>query len=148
MLVYCHFYSISGTKFLGHEINNRLRNLLNLACQTSLNLPKNSPIVIWKKLLTRGTEKVDGLLCKLSFRLLPHYICILPLLMHFVKHLVTSDFNNTITKGGWGRGKVPRREQLPTLPPSPSPLNETLIRVCCYNTIQDNTIIILYRTTL
>ena len=63
-----------------------------------MNFP-NSLIVIWKKLLTCGIEKVDGLLCKLSFRLLSHYICTLSLLIHFVKHLSTSimDFNNTIS---------------------------------------------------
>ena len=83
MLVYSHFYSISRTKFLRHEIN------------TVIDLPKNSLIVIWKKLLTCGIEKVDGLLCKLSFRLLSHYVCILSLLMHFVKHA--------------GTKKVPRR---------------------------------------
>ena len=46
-------------------------------------------MVIWKKLLTCGIEKVDRLLRKLSFRLLSHYICILSLLMQFVKHLHT-----------------------------------------------------------
>ncbi len=46
--------------------------------------------MIWKKLLTGGIEKVDGLLRRLSFSLLSHYICILSLPMHFVKHLSTS----------------------------------------------------------
>ena len=56
----------------------------------SLNLPNNSLIVICKKLLTCGIEKVAGLLCKVPFSLLSHYICILSLLMHFVKYLSTS----------------------------------------------------------
>ena len=61
--------------------------------------PENSLIAIWKKLLTCGIEKVDGLLCALSFRLLSHHICILSLLMHFDKHLTISimNFNNTIS---------------------------------------------------
>ena len=52
--------------------------------------------------MTCGIEKVDGLLCKLSFGLSSHYICILSLLMHFVKHLLTSimNFNKTIVKPG------------------------------------------------
>ena len=45
---------------------------------------KNLLIMVWKKLLMCGIEKVDGLLRKLSFRLLSHYICILSLLKHFI----------------------------------------------------------------
>ena len=54
-----------------------------------------------------GIEKIDGLLCKLSFRLLSHYICILSLPMLHVKHLSTSimNFNNIISKGGGGGQK-------------------------------------------
>ena len=52
-----------------------------------------------------GIEKVDGLLYKLSFRLLSHYICILSLLMHFVKHLSTSVMNQFPGGGGGKRFK-------------------------------------------
>ena len=64
-------------------------------------LPKNLLIVVWKKLLTCGIEKV-GLLCKLSFRLLSHYICIFSLLMNNVSYLSTSilNFSNIISKAG------------------------------------------------
>ena len=61
-------------------INNRLRN-----CLTELSLSKLVKIVIespekltdsdLEESLTCGIEKVDRLLCKLSFRLLFHYIC-------------------------------------------------------------------------
>ena len=73
-----------------------------------------------EKFLTCGIEKVDGLLCKLLFRHLSHCICILSLLVPFVKHLSTSImiFNNTISKGGrrgGGGGTA-----------LPAPLNETL----------------------
>ena len=63
-----------------------------------------------------GIEKVAGLLCELSFRLLSHYICILSLLMHFVKHLSTPivNFNNTINGGG---EKVPRGAATPPQKP-------------------------------
>ena len=89
-------------------IKNCLGNCITEHIPSKL-IPKNSLIAIWKKLLTCGIEKVDGLLCKLSFRLLSYYICILPLLMHFVKHLSASiiNFNNTISKGGGGCKKVP-----------------------------------------
>ena len=75
--------SFSDMKLIKNRLRNRLTELSrsNLK-KLSLNFPKNS-------LLTCGIEKVDGLLCKLSFRLLSHYICILSLLMHFVKHLST-----------------------------------------------------------
>ena len=43
-----------------------------------------------EEIVDMWNRKGDGLLCKLSFRLLSHYICILSLLMHFVKHLSTS----------------------------------------------------------
>ena len=65
--------------------------------------------------------------CKLSFRLLSHYICILSLLMHFVKHLSTSivNFSNTISKGGrgGGGGEGGREEKFQG---GAAPLNETL----------------------
>ena len=68
-------------------------------------------------------RKGDGLLCKLSFRLLSHYICILPLLTHFVKHLSTSmNFNSTISKGG-GKGSRGAAWGAAT----PAALNETLL---------------------
>ena len=73
-------------------IKNCLRNCSELGLSNLkkfVKSQKNSLIVIWTKLLTSGIEKVDGLLCKLPFRLLAHYICILSLLMHFVKHLST-----------------------------------------------------------
>ena len=41
MLVYSHFYSISGMKFLRHDIKNRLRN-----CLTELGLSNLMKIVI------------------------------------------------------------------------------------------------------
>ena len=85
-------------KFLRHEINKESPSLppelsLSNLMKIVLNLQKNSLIVIWKILLMCGIEKVDGLMYKLSFRLLSHYICILSLLMHFVKHLSTSVMN-------------------------------------------------------
>ena len=67
---------------------------------------------------------MDGLLCKLSFRLLSHYICILSLLMHFVKHLSTSiiiliiQFSEGGGGGGGGAERFPRGH--------PPPINETL----------------------
>ena len=66
-----------------------------------------------------GIEKVDGLLCKLSFRLLSHYICIFSLLLHFVKHFINiiMNINNTISEGEkWFQGGKP----------PPASLNETL----------------------
>ena len=102
MLFYSHLCSISGTKFLRHEINT--------------------------KLLTYGIEKVDGL-CKLSFSFLSHYICILPLLM-YIQALSTSIMNFLIIHFPRGEGgqKVPRGH-LPPLPPLP--LNETLVSNYC-----------------
>ena len=91
-----------------------------------IEFPEKLTEAIWKKLLMCGIEKVDGLLCKHSFRLLSHYICVLSLLMHFVKHLSTSimSFNNTFPRGGgWGMGggvkKVPREAAIPPAPPPP-----------------------------
>ena len=78
----------------------------------------------------------NRLLCKLSCRLLSHDICILSLLMHFVKHLSTSimHFNNTISKG---RQKGSKGGS-PCPPPSPhlyetlsSPLYVTLLPQPC-----------------
>ena len=45
MLVYSHFYSISGTKFLKHEINkNCLRNrLTELSLSNLIEIPIESP---------------------------------------------------------------------------------------------------------
>ena len=114
MLVYSHFYSISRTSFSDLKLI-KIRNR-NLACPSkwklSLNLPKNSLIVIWKKLLTCGIQKVHGLLCKHSFTLISHYICILSLLMHFVKHWSTSimNFNNIIPKEAKGSPPPPLNE--------------------------------------
>ena len=73
-----------------------------------------------------GIEKVAGLQCKLTFRLLSHYICILSLPMHFVKHLSTpiTNFNNTISKGG-GKGGG-GGEQKVSKGGVPAPHNETL----------------------
>ena len=47
---------------------------------------------------------VDGLLCKLSFKLLSHYICILSQLMHLSTSIMA--FNNIIPRvlGGGGGG--------------------------------------------
>ena len=72
--------------------------------------------------MTCGIEKVDGLLCKLSFRLLSHYICMLPLLTCFVKHLSASvmSFNNTISKGGGGQKGSKGAA-------TPAPLNKILV---------------------
>ena len=96
-------------------IKNRLLNCLTESSLSNLikivlNLPKISLTAIWKKLLC-GIEKVNGLLCKLSFRLLYHYrctlislyICILSLPIHFVEHLSSMNFNSTISKGGGGK---------------------------------------------
>ena len=91
--------SFSDMKLIKNCLCNHSELSLSNLMKIVINLPKNSLIVIWKK-LTCGIEKVDGLLCKLSFRLLSYYICILSLLMHLVKHLSTSimNFNNTISR--------------------------------------------------
>ena len=95
-------------------LRNRLTELsLSNLMKIVIESPENSLIVIWKKLLMCGIEKPDGLQCKLSFRLLSHYICILSLLMLFVKHLSTSimNCNNTIsTRMGGGGGVCPPNE--------------------------------------
>ncbi len=107
--------SFSDIKLIKNRLHNRLTELsLSNLMKMSLNLLKNSLIVIWKKLLTCGIEKVAGLLCKLLFRLLSYYICILSLLMHFVKHLSTSiiNFDSAISKGVGGAAAPP--------PPPPS----------------------------
>ena len=98
-------------------IKNRLHNRL-----TELSLSNLMKIVIEspEKLTDSNLEEIVDMwnrkgrrivLCELSFRLLSHYICILSLLMHFVKHLSTSimNFTNTIFKGG----------QPPPCPPPP-----------------------------
>ena len=94
----------------------------------SIESPEKLTDMIWKKLLTCGIEKVDGWQCNLSFKLFSHYICILSLLMHFIKHLSTSiiHFNNTISKeGGKGGGGGGESKNVPKLPPAL--LNETLM---------------------
>ena len=99
-----------GTKFLRHEINmNRLRNrLTELSPSNLMKIVIESPPKLTdsdlEEIVDVWNRKGDGLLCKLSFRLLSHYICILSLLMHFIKHLSTSimNFNNTISKGDKG----------------------------------------------
>ena len=69
-------------RFLRHEINkNRLLNRL-----TELSLSKLMKIIIespekltdsdLEEIFVCGIEKVDGLLYKLSFKLVSHYICI------------------------------------------------------------------------
>ena len=55
------------------KLINRLCNCLSELSLSNMKIviespPKNSLIVIWKKLLTSGIEKVDGLLCKFSFK--------------------------------------------------------------------------------
>ena len=66
-----------------------------------------------EELLTCGIEKVDGLLCKLSFRLLSYYICILSLNMQHQMNFLIIKFPRM------GGKKVPRGGSRP-------PLNETL----------------------
>ena len=110
--------SFADMKLIKNHLRNRLTefslsNLMKIIIESQ---KKNSLIVICKKLLTCGIEKVDGLLCKHSFRLLSYYICILSLLIHLSISIMI--FNNTLFK--WGRGKkVPRGVA--------APLNETLV---------------------
>ena len=80
----------SDIKLIKNRLHNRLielclPNVMKIVTESK----KKILIEIRKKLLVCGIEKVDGLLCKLSFRLLSHYICTLSLLMHFVKHSST-----------------------------------------------------------
>ncbi len=114
--------SFSDMELIKNRLRNRLTELsLSNLMKIVIESPENSLIVIWKKMLMCGIEKVDRLLCKLSFRLLSHYICILSLLMLFVKHLSTSimNFNNTISRGGGGGGgaKGSKGRQLPQMKP-------------------------------
>ena len=75
--------NFSDMKLIKNRLRNRLTELsLSNLMKIVIESPENSLIVIWKKLLTCGIEKVDGLLFKLSFRLISHYICILSLLIH------------------------------------------------------------------
>ena len=113
--------SFSDMKLIKNRLRNRLTELsLSNLMKNVIESPENSLIVIWKKLLTCGIEKVDGLLCKLSFRL--------SLITHAYSHcsctlsstLSTTIMNfNTISKGGGGKkfhgGSL-----------SPAPLNKTL----------------------
>ena len=115
----------SGMKLIKNHLCNRLTELsLSNLVKIVIESPEELMIVIWKKLLTFGIEKVDGLLCNLSFRLLSHYICILSLLMHCVKHLSTSirilmiQFPRGVAQGFQGIG-VPRGCNHPPPPPPP-----------------------------
>ena len=113
--------SFSEMKLIKNRLRNRLTKLsLSSLMKIVLNLQKNSLIAIWNKLLMCGIENVDGLLCKLSFRLLSHYICILSLLMHFVfvKHLSTSVMNQ-FPRGGEQKGFKGSSCPLPPPPPPP-----------------------------
>ena len=83
-----------------------------------MNLQKKLTDSDLEEIVDVWNRKGNGLLCKLSFRLLSHYICILSLLMHFVKHLSTlMSFNNTISKGGWVGGGGGGGRKVPWGPP-------------------------------
>ena len=84
--------------------NRHYRHLTELSLFNLMKIVIESPEELTdsdlEEVVMCGIEKVDGLL--FSFRLLPHYICILLLLMHFVNHLLTSlmNFYNIISRAG------------------------------------------------
>ena len=87
--------SFSDMKLIKNRHRNRLTelslsNLMKIVIESPEKLTDSDMIL--KKLLMCGIEKADGLLCKPSFSLLSHYICMLSLFMHFVKHLSVSIF--------------------------------------------------------
>ena len=120
LLLLVLFLGILGVRVVSskREVYTARLGFIWVVMKIVIESPENSLIVIWKKLLACGIEKVDGLLCKLSFRLLSHYTHILSLLMHLSTSIV--DFNNTISNGGGGGGgggkKIPRGATTPLYP--------------------------------
>ena len=76
-------------------------------------------IVFWKKLLTCGVEKVEGLLCKVYVGHLPHTLTARALCQEYINNDVLILI---IQFPGGGAKRFPT-----PLPPPPPPFNETLI---------------------
>ena len=86
--------SFSDLKLIRNCLRNRLTELgLSNVMKIVIESPENITDSNLEEIDEVRIEKVDRLLCKLSFRLLSYYICILSLLMHFVKNLSTSIMN-------------------------------------------------------
>ena len=83
--------SFSDMKLIKNHLRNHLTklNLTNLM-KIVTEYPENITDSDLEEIVDVWNRKGRQILCKLSFRLLSHYICILSLLMHFVKHLSTS----------------------------------------------------------
>ena len=82
--------SFSDMKLIKNHLHNRLTELsLSNLMKIVIESPEKLTDSDLEEIVDVWNRKGGRLLCKLSFRLLSHYICILSLLMHLVKHLTS-----------------------------------------------------------